>query len=520
VDKATLIAKNKALTGELNEAKLLLQQKELIIAKLSKMIFGVKSERYTASEVHAAQISLFAELEAVELKERQLAAQAKSESETKTISYQREKASPKKYPNRQPLPDHLPRVEIVIEPEGDLDGLKKLEPEVTEILDIIPPKFQVIRIIRNKYADPAAQKGEVYKAIRIAPMPDRVIDRGIPSTRLLAYIMMNKFVYHLPYYRQIQMFKQIGVIVKANTINGWIAKTCVLLEPLYQAFCKHQFSKSYLQADETTLKVLQIKKTGKKGKAHTGYYWVYLDPIDKQVVFIFNPGRGQVYPAQHLKNFKGNLQTDGLKVYDAFDKLPCIILLGCMAHIRRKFIEAVANDKKNAEPIVLLIQQLYKIEDFARKNNYTHQQRYELRQEKAVPIMAKLKAALEILNLDPNILKSNAIGEAVRYALGRWKYQERYLHDGKLEIDNNLVENAIRPVAIGRKNWLFGGSEEGAKWGAIINTLLGSAMRQNLDPLEYLTDVLRRLPDTKITELGQLFPINWTKKPDHKLDLI
>lgn len=492
----------------------------MIIAKLRKMIFGSKSERYTASEVQATQISLFAELETIRLKEEQLAAQSESEPETKTITYQREKASPKEHPNRQPLPDHLPRVEIVIEPEGDLSGLKKLKPEITEILDIIPPEFRVIRIIRNKYADPAAQKGEVNKAIRIAAMPERVIDRGIPSIRLLAYMMINKFVYHLPYYRQIQMFKRIGVIVKANTINGWIAKTCVLLEPLYQAFCKHQFSKNYLQGDETTVKVMLVKKTGKKGKAHTGYYWVYLDPIDNQVVFIFDPGRGRKYAAQHLQDFKGTLQTDGLKVYDAFDKLPFIQLLGCMAHIRRKFVDAAANDKKNAEPIVLLIQELYQIEEFARINNYTHQQRYELRQEKAVPIMAKLKIALDILNLDPNILKSSAIGAAVRYALSRWEYQERYLHDGKLEIDNNLVENAIRPVALGRKNWLFKGSEEGAKWGAIIYTLLGSALRHNLDPLEYLTDILRRLPNTKITELDQLFPINWTKNPDNKLDLI
>ena len=522
MDKASLIAKNKDLiselsqaNSELNQAKLLLEQKELIIAKLRKMLFGPKSERHTSSQTQAIQASLFAELEAIKLKEEQLAAQ-----QTKTVTYERKVNTTKTPPNRQPLPDHLPRIEIVIEPEGDMSGLKKLPPQVTEILDIIPPQFQVIRIIRNQYADPVAQKEELEKVIHIAPMPERVINQGIPSTRLLAYIIMSKFVDHLPYYRQIKMFKRIDVNIKANTINGWIAKTCVLLEPLYNALCKHQFSKKYLQGDETTVKVLQVKKIGKKGKAHTGYYWVYFDPIDKQVVFIFDPGRGRKYAAQHLENFAGILQTDGLKVYDAFDDLAHMKLLGCMAHIRRKFIEAIPNDKKNAEPIVLLIQQLYQIEAFCRHNDYTHDQRYQLRQEQAVPIMKKLKIELDILHNNPKVLGSSAIGAAVRYALGRWKYQERYLHDGKLEIDNNWVENAIRVIALGRKNWLFAGSEQGAKWGAIIYTLVGSAQRHNLNPLEYLTDVMRRLPDTKLSDLHQLFPANWVKGPTSNLDLI
>ena len=351
-------------------------------------------------------------------------------------------------------------------------------------------------------------------------MPNRVIDRGIPSIRLPAYIIMSKFVDHLPYYRQIQMFKRIEVILKSNTINGWIAKTCVLLKPFYDAFYKHQFIKNYLQADESTVKVLKIKKNGKNGKAHTGYYWVYYDPIDHHVLFIFDPGRGRKYAAERLKDFKGPLQTDGLSVYDAFDKLEYIKLIACMAHIRRKFVEALANDKKRAEPILLLIQQLYEIEDYAREKKYTHRQRLKLRQEKAVPIMKKLKQELDKLHNDPQVLTSSAIGKAVRYALGRWKYQQRYLHDGKLEIDNNLVENAIRPLALGRKNRLFAGSEQGAKWGAIIYTLVGSALRHGHNPLDYLTDVLRRLPDTKMNQLHTLFPMNWEKKPEAELDLI
>ncbi|MCP4252513.1 MAG: IS66 family transposase, partial [Candidatus Scalindua sp.] len=419
----------------------------------------------------------------------------------------------KQQPNRIPLPDHLPRIDVVLKPEGDLTGLVKIGEEVTEILDIIPPVFQVIRLIRPKYADPLAKTEEVVQPIRIAPMPDRVIDRGIPSARLLAYILICKFVDHLPYYRQIQIFKRIGLSIKSNTINGWIAKTCTLIKPLYDAFCKYIFSQNYLEADESTVKVLRVKKNGKKGKAHTGYYWVYYDPINNQVAFIFDPGRGRKYAANHLKDFKGSLQTDGLSVYDAFDKLDYITLIACMAHIRRKFVEAIANDKKRAEPIVLLIRQLYAIEDYARENKYTHQQRLELRQAKAVPIMEKLKEKLDDLHNDPQVLPGSAIGKAVHYALGRWKYQQRYLHDGKLEIDNNLVENAIRVLALGRKNWLFAGSEQGARWGAMIYTLVGSALRHNLNPLDYISDILRRLPDTKMDQLHTLFPVNWEKRP-------
>jgi len=511
VTKAKLIAENKDL-------KLLLEQKNLIISKLQKMLFGPTSERYTSEEKQSIQMSLFTELEEIRLKEEEQ--KLAGQQQKVTITYERKKKPEKKTPNRIPLPDHLPRIELVLEPESDLTGLVKIGEEITEILDIIPPVFQVIRLVRPKYAAPLAKTQEVENPIVVAPMPSRVIDRGIPSTRLLAYILMCKFVDHLPYYRQIQIFKRIGVGVKSNTINGWIAQTCVLLKPLYDAFCKAHFKQSYLQADESTVKVLRIKKNGKKSKSHTGYYWVYYDPIDNHVVFIFDHGRGRKYAGQHLKDFKGSLQTDGLSVYDAFDKLEHVVLIGCMAHIRRKFIEAIPNDKKRAEPIVLLIQQLYCIEQTARENNYTHLQRLELREEKAVPVMKKLKLELDKLHNNPQVLKSSAIGKAVTYALGRWKYQQRYLYDGQLEIDNNLVENAIRPLALGRKNWLFAGSEKGAQWGAIIYTLVGSAIRHNHNPLDYLSDVLRRLPNTKMDQLYTLFPVNWKKDPESELDLI
>jgi transposase len=396
----------------------------------------------------------------------------------------------------------------------------KIREEITEILDIIPPVFQVIRIVRPIYAHPKAKEEVVDKAIIIADLPSRPIDKGIPSSRLLAYLLVSKFVDHLPYYRQVKMFQRIGVELKSTTINGWIAKTCVLLKPLYDAFGKQHFTKPYLQGDETIIKVLKVKKTGKKSKAHTGYYWVYYDPIDNQVLFIYDPGRGRKYPLQHLRDFKGKLQTDGLEVYNAFDQLDHITLYGCMAHVRRKFVDALKNDEARASKVLNWIGDLYDIEQTARAGNYTPAQRLELRQKEAAPIMTQLKEYLDQEYDSKQVLPKSAIGLAIQHALNQWWKIERYLTDGLVEIDNNLVENAIRPVALGRKNYLFAGSEKGAQWGAMIYTFLASAARQGHNPLEYLADILRRLPDTKTSQLHLLFPANWSPRPPSDLDLI
>jgi len=511
MSKEELYAENKTLK-QLNR---LLQQdvegKDFIIAKLSKMLFGATSERFIPT-APAEQLSLFGQTITPD-----------PPVEKQTISYQRDKPK-KKSKARQPLPPDLPRIVITIEPEEDTSGLVRLEDEVTEILDIIPPVFQVIQIRRSVYVNPLAKSQQVNKPFLIAPLPDRVINKGIPSTRLLAYLLISKFVNHLPYYRQIEMFKRVDVDISASTINGWITKVCELIKPLYDAFCAYQFDKPYLQADETTLKILKVKKTGKQkgknGKAHTGYYWVYFDPVDNHVVYVFEPGRGRVYPAEHLKNFSGKLQTDGLKVYTAFDDLDHIVLFACMAHIRRNFVDAKNNDPVRAEKVLLFIQALYAIEEKARKENYTPAQRLALRQEKAAPIMKRLKTYIDELYNSKEVLPKSAMGQAVAHALGRWKYMERYLEDGLIEIDNNLVENAIRPVALGRKNYLFAGSEQGAKWGAMIYTLLSSTMRNGHEPLAYLSDVLRRLPTTKISQLPELFPCNWKPNPPSELDLI
>jgi len=329
----------------------------------------------------------------------------------------------------------------------------------------------------------------------------------------LAHILISKFIDHLPYYRQREQFVRIGMEIKAPTINGWVAKTCLFLEVLYDKMCQQVFAQSYLMADETKIKVITEAKAARnnrgKGKTHTGYFWVYYDPLSKNVIFKYDPGRGGKYPAVHLQHFSGHLQTDGYKVYDAFDLLQGVTLLGCMAHVRRKFEEAKDNDEKRANAVLEKIQLLYHIEEYARLEKYTPAQRLAFRKEHARPVMKELKQYLTTELAKPDVFPKSPMGKAIKYALNRWKYLERYLDDGRFEIDNNLVENAIRPVALGRKNYLFAGSPQAAGWAAILYSLLGSAHKHGLNPFDYLKDVIQRIPSTPITQIEQFFPQNW-----------
>lgn len=503
------------------------------LAQLKKLIFGARSERFVPHQTASNQLQLGLDLDASSVET------TKEVTMEKTIKIKLKKRV-KKQPKRLVLPPHLPRINITLEPQEDVTGWRKIGEEITEVLDYVPAKFQVLAYIRPKYVRPQsledielvlppvlsntpATQLDVPPSIRptankasivIADLPQRPIPKGIPSPGLLTHIIISKFVDHLPYYRQIQQFHRIGVALKASTMVGWVAQVCLYLEVLYDKLGEHMFAQQYLQADETTIKVITKEKAarnnGGKGKTHTGYFWVYLDPLSKCSYFKYDPGRGQKYPVQHLKDFSGKLQTDGYKVYDAFDLLQQVTLVGCLAHVRRKFVDAKDNDEHRANTVLSKIQQLYKIEAKAREENYSHQQRYEWRQQQAKTVCDQLKAYfLEQIAL-PDVFPKSPIYKAFAYAINRWKYIERYLEDGQLEIDNNLVENAIRPVALGRKNYLFTGSPRAAHWAAIIYSLLRSAAKQGHNPFEYLQDVITRLPDTPMSKVEELLPHRWT----------
>jgi hypothetical protein len=326
----------------------------------------------------------------------------------------------------------------------------------------------------------------------------------MPGAALLAQIIGDKFVLHLPFYRQARRYEQLGMHIPASTINTWVESGCCLIEIVGEEQRRRVLSSTYLLVDETPIRVLDKQK---KGKSHRGYYWVYYSPEQKLVWFDYQPGRGREGPAKRLKDFQGYLQTDGYTLYEKFGQQPGITLVGCMAHARRKFEHALANDKSRAEKVLLWMQELYALEREAREKVMTSQQRYELRQEKAGPIITELKEWL--IEEYPKLLPKSSIGKAFHYLLSRLEPIARYLEDGRLEIDTNLVENTIRPVAIGRKNYLFAGSHNGARRAALIYSLLISCKLQGLNPYEYLQDVLERLPLHPVNQLADLLPSNW-----------
>lgn len=464
--------------------------------QLKRLVFGSKQERFIPS-VPPDQLALGLNVEMI----------AQPEATTQNIEYTRTIQEPiKKYSptGRTKLPADLPRERVVIEPQEDVSGLKCIGEEITEELEYTPGKFFVRQYVRTKYAKPILKNGLAETKIIIAPLPERPIQKCIASAALLAYIIINKYIDHLPVYRQVQRFAREGMKLPASTITGWIAQVCALLEVLYAVHCKLVFNDSdYLQGDETPFRVLDKNK---KGTTHQGYLWVYRAPVKNVVVFDYRPGRSGEGPRTCLKNFKGHLQSDGYEVYNAFAS-KSITLLGCMAHARRKFDEALSNDKQRAEYVLAQIQKLYAIERKAKDADYTHEQRHTLRAHEAVPILKALEQWM--IKEHAAVLPKSAIGMAIHYSLYRWKKLSVYTTDGKLEIDNNLVENAIRPVALGRKNYLFAGSHKAAQNAAMLYSFLGTCKINNVNPYDWMTDVLNRIPAHPVNKLEELLPHKW-----------
>ena len=457
--------------------------------KLKRMLFGAKSERFI-SDIHPAQLILGLGIEP----------QSVSQAPKETISYQRKKPLEKTpaVHSRQPLPAHLPRQEVVLEPENKQEGAKKIGEEITEVLEYTPGQLYVKKYIRPKYAQP------LEKGIIIADLPSLPIPKGNAGASLLSHIIVSKFVDHLPFYRQVQMFKRMYVNIAESTINDWFSAGCETLYPLYEELTKQIKQRNYLMADETPIPVLDKDKPG---ATHQGYYWSYYSPPDRLVCFDYQRGRGKDGPVNFLKDFKGKLQTDGYAAYSTFEGSRDITLLACLAHVRRKFDEALNNDNDRASYFLLKVQELYAIEGQCREESYLMEKRGELRQEKALPILEELESWLKANLIE--VLPQSAIGKAIAYALRLWSRIKRYSNDGQCEIDNNLIENSIRPIALGRKNYMFAGSHDGARRAAMIYSFLGTCKINEVNPSDWLTDVLNRIQDHKANKLTDLLPQNW-----------
>jgi len=460
------------------------------INQLKRMIFGQKRERFVP--VSSGQLSLFDDDDVL---------QGEKNSEKKEeIVYSRRKPQKKQTPHfRNPIPAHIPRREIIIEPEGiDTKGLKRIGEEITEELEYEAPKLHVNKYIRPKYAK---VNGE---GVIIAQLPSRIIPKGIPGPGLISHILVSKFLDHLPIYRIRRQLKRMGVDIAESTINDWIKAIVELLKPLYNLQVKRILDRDYLMVDETTLRVLDSLKIG---KTHRGYLWVYYDPIRKEVFFEYRSGRNSSFPEETLKDFTGYLQTDGYSGYNEIGRKDGVVQLACFAHVRRKFENALNNDRERAGWMLKHIRYLYLVERAARDKGLSPAERCKFRQKHSSRQLEKIHQWL--LKNKAEVLPRSSIGNAIDYTLSLWTRLIRYLEDGRIEIDNNLVENSIRPVAIGRKNYLFAGSHNGAQWAAILYTLLGTAELQGLEPQSYLKELLEKLPDYPINKLEDLLPANW-----------
>lgn len=475
------------------------------IARLRKMIFGVKVERFVpAAGVTASELQLALDLQA------ETVAHCKLTSAT-TVEYVRTTvevvpAKPRAHPGRMKLPEHLRREVILLKPEGDVTGLRRMGEDITEILDYIPAELYVKQYIRPKYAVPLSEGGST---VLVAALPGRLLEKCMAGEGLLAQMIVDKYLDHLPIHRQLQRYLRMGVTIAQSTSNDWFRMVLNHLHALYDAHKRVTLVTSYLGVDETPIRVMDEDK---KGTTHRGYYWVYHNTEQKLMLFDYRPGRGREGPDDILKNFHGYLQTDGYGVYEDFDRRPGITLLHCMAHVRRKFHEALQNDQPRAEYALALFQQLYAIERSIKDEALTGDAIVQLRQQQALPILQTLKNWMteEYPKL---VVKKSAIVQAMSYFLPRWEKLCIYTQDARLNMDNNPVENAIRPVAVGRKNYLFAGSHEAAQRGAMIYSLLGTCKLHGINPYYWLRDVLENMHRYTTENIEGLLPQNWSKLP-------
>ena len=464
----------------------LIGYKEKYVRLIEELRLARQQRFAPSSEKNIGQPDLFDEagVELTEELQAQIEEQAEAESENKP---------PKNRPVRRPLPKDFPREQIVHDiPESEKicacgAHLVRIGEEVTEQLKYIPAQLSVVQHVRPKYACKPCQEN-----VKIAEMPTLLLPKSIATPELMAHTIVTKYADHIPLYRQEAIWQRLDIDLPRSSLCAWILKTAELCKPLVRALRQLILQSKYIQADETTLQVLD-----EVGRANTAksYLWVYRggDRAKPSLVFEYEETRGGYHAREFLKGFQGYLQTDAYSGYDWAEYEKEICPVKCFAHARRYFADCAKLSKKPglATKALEFFKKLYAIEKQARVNNFTAEQRYELRAKKAPPILSEFKHWLEeyLTKVPPQ----QKLGKAIQYTLNNWKELNHYLKDGQIEIDNNLVENAIRPFAIGRKNWLFCGSPRGAKAGAILYSLLETCKANGVEPYRYFVAMLNRI---------------------------
>ena len=484
-----LTSKVNSLTAINQDLMINLDELKFQIAQLKRMIFGSKRERFISNE-HPDQLALPFEVGDQKIEEA-------IEADKQKISYERAPAS-KPHPGRMELPAHLSVVKNILEPTQDVTGMTHIGDEITRELEYTPAKLFINEYIRPVYITPEDETGAQKQVV--APL-SRPMPKCIAGPELITQIMVDKFVYHMPLHRQLQKFKQEGVHVHASTMDSWVSLGSNHIRPLYAVHKAYILENAYLQVDESPIKV---QDRDKPGATHQGYMWVYHAPLQNAVFFDYNKGRALTAPLQNLATFKGYLQTDGYGVYEHFARNPEVVHLACMAHARRAVEKSLDNDKERASVVMTLIQKLYAIERKAREDKLSAESRHALRLNESLPLLNEMSGY--IAEQRAKVLPKSPIGKAFDYCINRWDNLMNYLKDGNLEIDNNAIERSIRPLALGRKNFLFAGSHHAAENIAMYYSFFGTCKMHDINPQKWLSYVIRNINDTKTSQLKYLLP--------------
>ena len=485
-----VITSKDTLIDQLKEALILAQRRQF--AKATETLRSLQSELFDESEVESSiELSL-------------------DGSDADAINVP---AHTRKRSGRKKLPEDLPRVEIVHDLSDDEkvcphDGssLKLIGERTSEQLDIIPMQIQVIRHIRKQYACPCCTG-----YLKTASKPKQAIEKSQASAGLLSYIAVSKYADSLPLYRQSNILSRFGIEMNRTTLANWMIKCGELVQPLINRFEEQLLSQPYIHMDESPVQVLN--EAGKAAESKS-YMWVRsAGPPDQRItLFDYDPSRGGAVPKRLLADYRGALMLDGYEGYEPVCREQSLTRLGCWVHARRKFVDvSKASKKKNSHAAyaIKLIAKLYAIEKA--NKDASQDVRYQARLENAKPIIDKLKRWLD--ETKPKVPPKTTLGKALHYLDHQWPRLVGYLEDGRYPIDNNVVENAIRPFAIGRKNWLFSASVKGAKASANLYSLIETAKANGLEPYAYLKHVFTQLPNAQsYDDVDQLLPINMKSK--------
>lgn len=485
-----------AENAKLREENRLLRQK---LDHLIRQIYGSKSEK-----LDPGQLDLFEGLD-LEGKHEASGDQSAAEALTPTETPSRHKSAKERKPR---LPENLPVEEVVVEPapvKACPEAWRRIGEEVSEELDYEPGRFLRRRIVRPKYVRVADRES----APIVAPLPEKLLERGLLAPGLLAHIAISKYGDHLPLYRQEQIYSQrYGVDLSRQTMANGVALVAEWLRPVVDAMSAEQFSGGYMQLDETPVRYL----VPGAGKAPQGYLWTCHRP-GGDTVYHWHPGRGHDCLEKIVPHdFHGTIQCDAYSAYRAFvGKREGIGLAGCWAHARRKFHEAHLQGEAPVRVAWILRQigHLYAIERELRASRAGPRLREAVRASRSRPIVERLRRTFVHLQTQRFHLPKSLMGTAMAYALGQWPMLEAFLSDGRIEIDNNLCENAIRPTAVGKKNWMFIGAEEAGWRSAVIYSIITSCRSRGIDPYEYLRDVLTRLPSMTNQQIAEITPAAW-----------